>query len=314
MTERIMTVFEFAGHTLDLRQGRLRNSVGDVTLRPKSLALLTYLIQHPGRVIAKDELVRAVWPDAFISDDSLSQCLKDIRAALGHEAEGIVRTVPRLGYLLDETRLRILRQQEDTPPTPAGQPQPEKPSIAVLPFETAGCDQDWFSDGIVEDITTALAKSRRLRVVSKNYSFALKGRAMRGDEIARELRVRHLLEGSVRLTGQRIRVSTRLVQAETGDLLWAERFDSDMADIFAIQDEITEAVVSRLETEAVSRGKGSHTAGPHDKRRSLSLRAAGPAVGPGADEIQPSHGATHVRQGGRARSALCAGPCKHGDL
>lgn len=126
----------------------------------------------------------------------------------------------------------------------------ERPSIAVLPFETGAPDQEWFSDGVAEDITTALAKSRRLLVVSKNYSFAYKGRRdIRGYEIARELRVRYLLEGSVRLSGQRVRVSTRLLEGATGELLWAERFDREFANVFAIQDEITDAVVQHLELE-----------------------------------------------------------------
>ncbi|MGK9168690.1 tetratricopeptide repeat protein [Inquilinus limosus] len=132
---------------------------------------------------------------------------------------------------------------------------PDKPSIAVLPFETAGPDQEWFSDGIAEDITTALTKSRRLLVVSKNYSFAFRGRRTRGNEIARELRVRYLLEGNVRLSGQRVRVSTRLLEGESGELLWAERFDRELENIFAIQDEITEAVVKHLELELLPEEK-----------------------------------------------------------
>lgn len=242
-----MSIFEFAGHTLDLKQGRLRNGAGDVMLRPKSLALLVFFVKNPGRVIDKRELIDAVWPDVIVSDDSLSQCLKDIRLALGPEAEGFIRTVPRRGYILDEARLHSSREADHQPQ--AFQAKSDKPSIAVLPFETAVPDQEWFSDGIAEDITTALAKSRRLLVVSKNYSFALKGRALRGDEIARELRVRYLLEGSVRLAGERTRVSTRLIEGATGELLWAERFDRELSDIFAIQDEITEAVVRHLELE-----------------------------------------------------------------
>jgi len=128
-------------------------------------------------------------------------------------------------------------------------PSPAKPSIAVLPFETGGNDEEWFSDGIAEDITTALAKSRRLRVVSKNYSFAIKGQAIGGGEIARHLGVQYLLEGSVRLQSQRVRVSTRLLDGASGELLWADRFDREFANVFAIQDEITEAVVQHLELE-----------------------------------------------------------------
>lgn len=250
-----MSVFEFAGHRLDLRQGRLRNGAGDVTLRAKSLALLTYLVRNPGRVIGKEELIGAVWPNTFVSDESLSQCLKDIRSTLGPAAEGFIRTVPRRGYVLDEERLRSVDADGQTSAALPDQAHAERPSIAVLPFETAGPDQAWFSDGIAEDITTALAKSRRLRVVSKNYSFAFKGRALRGDEIARELHVRYLLEGSVRLSGQRVRVSTRLLEGASGELLWAERFDSELADIFAIQDEITEAVVRHLELELLPEEK-----------------------------------------------------------
>ncbi|CAN7349979.1 TPR end-of-group domain-containing protein [Devosia sp. LjRoot3] len=248
-----MSVFGFAGHTLDLGQGRLRNSRGEVMLRPKSLALLTYLVRNPGRVIGRDELIEAVWPDVVVSDDSLSQCLKDIRAALGPEAEGFIRTVPRRGLVLDEQRLSMHGDEQDQ--APHKRPTAERPSIAVLPFETSAAEHEWFSNGIAEDITTALARNGRLKVVSKNYSFAFKGTERRGAEIAHELGVTHLLEGSVRLAGERTRVSIRLLVGSTGELLWAERFDRQVADIFAIQDEITEAVVAHLELELLPEEK-----------------------------------------------------------
>ncbi|MBO9587177.1 winged helix-turn-helix domain-containing protein [Devosia sp.] len=238
-----MSLFSFAGHTLDLIQGRLRNGAEEVMLRPKSLALLTYLLRNPGRVIGKEELILAVWPDVVVSDDSLSQCVKDIRIALGPQGEGLIRTVPRRGFILDEQRV-----EQASGPTRVGPPEVRTPSVAVLAFDTTP-DQEWFSDGIAEDITTALAKSRQLRIVSKNYSFSFRNSARRGDEIARELEVTHLLEGSVRLAGDRTRVSIRLLVGATGELLWAERFDRRVADIFAIQDEITDAVVGHLELE-----------------------------------------------------------------
>jgi adenylate cyclase len=249
----LMSVFDFAGHTLDLKQGRLRNSAGDLAMRPKSLALLTYFVKNPGRVIGKEELIQAVWPDVTVSDDSLSQCLKDIRATLGSQAEGFIRTVPRRGYILDEARLRPLGEVQSSPRQVSS--GAEKPSIAVLPFGIGAADQEWFSDGIAEDITTALAKNGRLKVVSKNYSFAFRGSDVRGPQIARELGVTHLLEGSVRLAGERTRVSIRLLIGESGQLLWAERFDRQLADIFAIQDEITNAVVRHLETELLPEEK-----------------------------------------------------------
>jgi adenylate cyclase len=240
-----MPIFVFSGHTLDLGKGRLWNSHGDVMLRPKSLTLLTYLVRNPGRVISKDELIEAVWPDVMVSDESLSQCLKDVRAALGPEAEGLIRTVPRRGIILDEARLS---QPEEGAP----QELPKTvtvPSLAVLPFETTAGDHVWLSDGIAEDITTALARNGRLKVLSKNYSFAAGRARSGGGEIARALGVSHLLEGSARLIDDHIRISVRLVVGATGELLWAERFDRRLTDIFAIQDEVTEAVVTHLELE-----------------------------------------------------------------
>lgn len=242
-----MSVFGFVGHTLDLTQGRLRNSSGEVMLRPKSLALLTYLVCNPGRVITREELIEAVWPDVVVSDDSLSQCLKDIRSALGPGAEGFIRTVHRRGLILDELRLSAPDEQDQADQRAAT--AAIRPSIAVLPFTTEAADHEWFSDGIAEDITTALARNGRLKVISKNYSFAFKRTARLGQEIARDLGVTHLLEGSVRLALDRTRISIRLLVGATGEVLWAERFDRHLADIFAIQDEITEAVVAHLELE-----------------------------------------------------------------
>src|SRR5206468_6066023 len=99
------TSFEFAGHVLDLRQGRLRKDGADVVLRRKSFSLLAYLVQNSGRVIGKDELVATVWPDVQVSDDSLTQCVKDIRKSLGAQGDGFVRTIPRRGYVVDEVRV-----------------------------------------------------------------------------------------------------------------------------------------------------------------------------------------------------------------
>ena len=128
---------------------------------------------------------------------------------------------------------------------------PDKPSIAVLPFLNMSGDpeQEYFADGITEDITTALSHHRWFFVIARNSTFAYKGRAIDVKQVARELGVRYLLEGSVRRAGQRVRITGQLIEAETGNHLWAERFDRDMADIFAIQDEITESVVGAIEPE-----------------------------------------------------------------
>ena len=133
-----------------------------------------------------------------------------------------------------------------TPPSaqPAALPLPDKPSVAVLPFTNMSRDpdQEFFADGIAEDVITALSRYPSLFVIARNSSFTYKGRAVDVKQVGRDLGVRYVLEGSLRKSGNRIRVSAQLVDAETGKHLWAERYDRNLADIFAVQDEITEAV------------------------------------------------------------------------
>jgi len=123
-------------------------------------------------------------------------------------------------------------------------PLPDKPSVAVLPFTnmSAGPEHEFFGDGIAEDVITALSRYPSLFVIARNSSFTYKGRAVDVKQIGRELGIRYVLEGSLRKSGNRIRVTAQLVEAETGKHVWAERYDRDLADIFAVQDEITEAV------------------------------------------------------------------------
>src|SRR5215469_4440809 len=130
-----------------------------------------------------------------------------------------------------------------------GLPLPSKPSIAVLAFQNMSGDpeQEYFADGIAEDIITMLSRSQSLFVIARNSSFTYKGRAVDVKQIARELGVRYVLEGSVRRGGNRVRITAQLVDALTGNHLWAERYDRELADIFAVQDEINEAVATAIE-------------------------------------------------------------------
>jgi adenylate cyclase len=127
---------------------------------------------------------------------------------------------------------------------PVALPLPDKPSIAVLPFANMSSDpeQEFLADGIAEDVTTALSRYPSLFVIARNSSFTYKGRAVDVKTVGRELGVRYVLEGSLRKSGNRIRVTAQLIEAETGNHVWAQRYDRDLADIFAVQDEITEAV------------------------------------------------------------------------
>src|SRR5215470_15027831 len=204
-----MMSFEFAGHVLDLRQGRLRKDGVDVSLRRKSFSLLAYLVQNSGRVLGKEELVAAIWPDVEVSDDSLTQCMKDIRKALGPEGSGFIRTVPRRGYIVDEARIRSLGDEPVAPITLNAPPLPDKPSIAVLPFENISGDpeQNYFADGMVEEIITALSKVRWFFVIARNSTFTYKGRSVDVKQVGRELGVRYVLEGSVRKAANRVRIT-----------------------------------------------------------------------------------------------------------
>ena len=149
--------------------------------------------------------------------------------------------------------IRVYRVQAEKPTAqPAvALPLPDKPSIAVLPFQNMSGDpeQEYFADGMVEEIITALSKIRWFFVIARNSTFTYKGRAVDVKQVGRELGVRYVLEGSVRKAGNRIRVTAQLVEAETGNHVWAERYDRDLADIFAVQDEITERVVAAIEPE-----------------------------------------------------------------
>ncbi len=147
-------------------------------------------------------------------------------------------------------RVRDVEGGTDAPASPA-LPLPDKPSIAVLPFQNMSADpeQEFFSDGITEDITTALSKVHWFFVIARNSSFTYKGRAIDVKQVGRELGVRYVLEGSVRKAGNRVRVTGQLIDATTGNHVWAERYDRELADIFAVQDEITERVVGTIEPQ-----------------------------------------------------------------
>ncbi|MDX8502771.1 winged helix-turn-helix domain-containing protein [Mesorhizobium sp. VK4C] len=248
-----MTTFEFSGHRLDLRRGRLQRGGHDVDLRAKSLSLLTYLLENAGRVIGKDELVNAVWPNIAVSDDSLTQCMKDIRKALGPDADGLIRTVLRRGYVIDEDRVRRV-EDRGAADAGAGQGASDAPSIAVLPFENLSGDraQDYFADGMVDEIITALSRMRWLFVIARNSSFAYKGQADGVRRAGAELGVRYVLTGSVRKAGDHIRLTGQLIDQASGKTIWANRYDGTMADVFDLQDRLAESVVGAIQPSILS--------------------------------------------------------------
>ena len=216
-------------------------------MRRKSFEVLRYLVEHPCRVISKQELLDAVWPDVTVGDDSLTQCVTEIRRVLGPVSRDILKTVPRRGYTLN---VEAPASDEGTPrpETPDALPLPSRPSIAVLPFNNFGGlpQEDYFSDGISEDIITELSRFSELFVIARNSSFQYNGKSADIRQIGRELGVRYVLEGSVRRDASRVRITAQLIDAETRMHLWAERYDRSFEDALAVQDEVARQIVSVL--------------------------------------------------------------------
>ena len=192
----------------------------------------------------------------------------------------------------------------------------EKPSIAVLPFNNMSGDpeQEYFSDGITEDIITDLSKVSGLFVVARNTTFTYKGKPANVQQVSQDLRVRFILEGSVRKVGSRVRVTAQLVEGKDGGHLWADRYDRDLTDIFAIQDEITHSIVDQLKVRLLPEERKVIGRTPTENLRGLCILSQGAAVpAPAFQNLSPS-GEAHVRKGSRTRSPLCAGLCWHRGL
>jgi TolB-like protein/cytochrome c-type biogenesis protein CcmH/NrfG len=249
--------FLFAGHTLDKDRRELRRDREAVAVEPQVFDLLVYLIENRERVVSKDDLIAAVWGGRIVSDSSLTSRLNAVRKAIGDsgEEQRLVRTMARKGLRFigavevvhDGALSAALAPEQQI----ASLPLPDRPAIAVLPFVnmTGDPDQEYFSDGITEDIITALSKLRWFFVIARNSSFIYKGRSVHLKQIADELGVRYVMEGSVRRGGNRLRITAQLNDVASGGHIWAERYDRDLADVFAVQDEITEAIVAAIEPQ-----------------------------------------------------------------
>lgn len=346
-------VFCFEDFTLDPTRGCVRKANREIELRAKSFELLSYLVTNAGRLIPKDELAKAVWPNVIVSDDSLAQCISDVRHALYDADRRIVRTVPRRGYLFaapvavkarDPQADRLFTGSSDTPdqdraagasialqPAPpddpgtstethpaAGAPTalvgapslPDAPprgrlmhhaavaasavaavgigfavwwgwphkdapalsvyapaasapratvnsipvpplSLVVLPFANLSSDpdQEYFADGITDDLTTDLSRIADSLVIARNTAFTYKRKAVDARQIGRDLRVRYVVEGSVRRRGDRILVNVQLVDVESGAHVWADRFETDRRNLAEAQSEITGRLARTLHVE-----------------------------------------------------------------
>jgi len=256
----------FADCVLDPDRRELTRASVAVPLGPQVFDLLLHLVRRRAHVVSKDDLLEAVWRGRIVSESTITSHINAARAAIGDngQAQRLIRTVARKGF-------RFVAEVSEDGPEPAQVdgarplPLPEKPSIAVLPFVNLSgeADQEYFADGMVEEIITALSRIRWLFVIARNSTFAFKGRHADVAQVSRELGVRYVLEGSVRRSANRVRITGQLVDATTGGHLWAERYEGALDDIFELQDRLTESVVGaiahELERAEIERAKRKPT-------------------------------------------------------
>jgi TolB-like protein len=249
-----MTRFRFCGYVLDTARRELRFGAAPVPLEPLVFDLLVYLVANRDRVVDKNEILNAVWSGRIVSESAVATRIAAARRAVGDngDTQTLIRTIARKGFrfigqVIDEEWMDPA-EPGASPTGPATLALPDRPSIAVLSFVNLSSDpeQEYFSDGMADDIITALSHDRSLFVISRNSSFTYKGRAADVKKIAGELGVRYILEGSVRRDQTQLRVNAQLIDAVTGSHIWAERYDRTLEAMFAVQDEIATAVVSAI--------------------------------------------------------------------
>ncbi len=253
MTERR---FLFGPYTLDPERGALLRDGAALAIGHRGMALLRALVEADGQVVTKAELMDAAWPNSVVEESNLSVQVAALRKLLDPTADGVdwIATVARIGYRfaapVTVTAGAPDRNVETAVPDPI-----RRPSIAVLPFVNLGGspEHDYFADGVAEDIMTALSRFRWFAVVSRNSSFAFRGRSVGLTEIGRALGARYLLEGSVRRSPGSVRISAHLVDAANASQLWAERYDFggslEVGEMLSMQDRIAEQVAGAIEPE-----------------------------------------------------------------
>jgi TolB-like protein len=267
--------FKFGDYVLDPGRRELSHRAEVVPVGPQVFDVLLHLVSHRDRVVSKDELLQTVWRGRVVSESTITSHINAVRKAIGDtgEHQHLVRTVARKGFRfvgeIEEARLpggpELPDPSSDPMEPPAALVLPDRPSMAVLPFHNLSGDleQEYFADGVVEDIIAALSRMRWLFVIARNSSFTYKGRVVGAKEVGRELGVRYVLEGSLRKTGNKVRITGQLIDATTGMHLWAERFEGRLDDIFELQDQMAESVVGaiapQLERAEIERAKHKPT-------------------------------------------------------
>ena len=267
-------IYTFEDFTLDTDRHELHHGAERVAVEPQVFELLRYLICNRNRVVSKDDLIAGVWDGRIVSESTLSSRLTAMRQAIGDsgETQRLIRTIPRKGFRF----IGQVTEQKNDLPHPDSHPiypkaeqglrLPDKPSIAVLPFQNLSDDsaQGYFVDGIVEDITIALSQFSQLFVVARSSSFTYKGRNVDVKQVGQELGVRYVLEGSIRKAAGQVRITVQLINSRTAVQLWAAHFDGALDQVFDLQDQVTSGVVGviapKIEKAEIERAKRKPTA------------------------------------------------------
>ncbi len=255
-------IYRFGDYALDTAIYELSRSGERVAIEPQVFSLLQHLVMNRDQVVSKDELIAAVWNGRAISDTTLSSRIFAARRAVGDngEAQAVIRTIPRRGFRFvgevsrgDEDGSRTDPARGVPPGSHASvtavdmRPATEVPTLAVLPFKNlSDVFDEYFSDGLTEDIIANLSYFRELRVIASSSSFQFKTRAIALTQLAAELNADYIVDGSVRRAWGGVRITVQLIDATTGVSLWAGQYDREMKDIFAVQDEVTRMIAASL--------------------------------------------------------------------
>jgi TolB-like protein/Flp pilus assembly protein TadD len=244
--------YVFADFQLDPSGQELMFKGRAMAMQPQVFDLLLFLIENRDRLVTKDEIIDEIWGGRAISDSSLNARINAARKAIGDsgESQQMIRTIPRKGFRFVAEVSKTKTSEFGTSDFRVGA-QEKGPSLTVLPFANLSPDveNEYLADGLTEDVVTALSKLRGFFVTDRSTTFALKGEKVEPIRVAEQMGVRYVLQGSVRSSGKRIRVTAGLTDCETGTQLWSERYDRDLTDIFEIQDELTESLVGHLSPE-----------------------------------------------------------------
>src|ERR1700731_1790598 len=247
--------YEFGAYRLDARSGMLSRDGDHVALPPKVAELLVALVQAAGRVLTREELVQRLWPDTVVEEGSLTSHISLLRKALGEgpKAQDFIETLPKRGYRFVASVKRLA--------SGAGDSSVDRAMLVVLPFEnlTAGEKYDYFSEGLTEEMITELARlsPERLGVIARTSAMQFKSTKKSMGQIGRDVGVSHVLEGSVRREGERVRITAQLIRVSDESHLWAQSYDRGLHDVLEVQADVARAVAREIQLKLT----------PHERRR-----------------------------------------------